>query len=198
MEDTKTTNNEDLNKESNVHNESSSDTSKGEDNIKATSIPNNYRNQPRSFTSHGVELFQTAIPYVDNKTKKNINMFIKFTELANTFREYREPDEVSICEANDFSVDTESMLVEMRAVCTQREQEFVDLVINFLKAKKLYSSYQILTTSSYSPNSNSKDNSVNMFGLNSNPNMMEMLLSLLPPDQKSTFETLSMIMSTMN
>ncbi|BCN31993.1 hypothetical protein bsdtb5_32880 [Anaeromicropila herbilytica] len=207
--------NDDINNELNSdRNDTTSAESLDESQIKIASIPNqknqknqkNQRNQKNQnnqrgnnpFNRHGLDIFRTATPFLDSRSRRNVNMIIKMTELTESLREYNTPNDLSACSLGEDKIDTEGMLLEIKSVCTPKERDFIDLIINFMKAKNLYNTYQTIASASPSSASNQKNTSSNPFGFNDNSNMFEMLLSFMPPDQKNNFDTLSMLMSTMN
>lgn len=166
--------------------------------LNAASLSSNHNFSSRlNSVSHISDILKAAVPYVDNKTKRSVNMMLQVTELANTFEELNHPSELSIMEVEDFNLDTEGMLMDMRKFCNKREQEFVDVVVNIVKAQKLYSTYSTITSSSHNSKDNGQNNYAKAMGLGNNGNMMDMLMNFLPPEQKSTFETLSLLMSSM-
>jgi hypothetical protein len=185
---------------SNDINESTSNKSDDENNIKVASIPGSNKrfNRNNNFSNHGMQIFKTALPYLDSKSRRTVNMIVQVTDLLGTVKELQNPSELSICEVGEDKTDTEAMLMEIKNISTPSEREFIDILINFYKAKSLYNTYKTLISSSSSSNDNARGNLGNMFGFSDNSNMFEMLMSFIPPEQKSTFETLSMMMSTMS
>lgn len=179
--------------------ENTSNKSDDENNIKVASIPgSNKRFNRNNFSNHGMQIFKTALPYLDSKSSRTVNMIVQVTDLLGTVKELQNPSELSICEVGEDKTDTEAMLMEIKNISTPSEREFIDVLINFYKAKSLYNTYKTLISSSSSSHDNAGGNLGGMFGFSDSSNMLEMLMTFIPPEQKSTFETLSMLMSTMN
>lgn len=91
---------------------------------------------------HTIELCQAALPYVAPTAQNPMNMLIKATEFADTLDEMRNPQDLSACDLNQQPVDPETLLVNIRPVCNESEAQFVDTILNFLNAGKIYSMYQ--------------------------------------------------------
>lgn len=95
-----------------------------------------------TMNQHTIELCQAALPYVAPTAQSPMNMLIKATEFADTMEEMRHPPDLSACNVNQQPVDPETLLVNIRPVCNESEAQFVDTILNFLNAGKIYSMYQ--------------------------------------------------------
>lgn len=173
-----------------------------EDNAKETSYDQNEQHQSNPDVSHTVELLSTAIPYLNGRPKKSINMLLKTAELMDSFKDLQNKEELSACDIHTTEIDTENMLQDMKKLCTDKEREFLDVIINFINAQKIYNTYRTIANVSSSNNSSFGDYAKTL-GLSSmsenlnNNNTMEILKNLLPPEQRSSFDNISMLINAM-
>lgn len=169
----------------------------------------------RNGISHVVDILKAAFPYLDSDSQQSVDLFVKTGELISTVTELNNHDHpVASLSVRRQSIDLEALLTSVRTVCYPREREFIDVILNMFKAKNLYQTYATLSqvmasqsqgaenfegfeNGSGTDSTDSSSNLGNMFGMNGNPAMMEMLSSMLTPEQKSTFDNLSMILNSM-
>jgi hypothetical protein len=141
--------------------------------------------------NHNMELIKAALPYVSHPARKSMQLLIKTNELVETLNGTDDSDEVAACDLENDAVDIEAMLLNMRELCTGKELETVDMMLNFIKAQRLFNTYRSYTAKEQ----NAEDGSQNPGNA---PNLMEFILSQLTPEQKSNFETMSMMLNTIN
>lgn len=154
----------------------------------------NFSFSKESGISHTRNILNAAIPYIHPKNQKIIKTIVKATEFLDLVTSSSTEDEMEACNLNSSGIDIEGMFGSIRQFCTSKEREFIDMIMNFIQAKKLFSVYRL-----FSSNSDSKDNPFSDFSeSSSNLNMMDMLSSMLSSEQKSTFDNLSTILNTMN
>lgn len=174
---------------------------------------NNATNKTKSSTaiSHTLDIIKAAFPYLDSDSQQSLDLLIKMGDLWNTFQSLRQRDTVTTFSLRKQSIDVEALLTNVREVCYDKEREIVDMILNMIKAKNLYDTYVTLTQtmasqSDFSDNQDNSDNSDGtnnsntsggLFGMGGNNNMMEILSSLLTPEQKSTFENINLMFNTM-
>ena len=165
----------------------------------------------KSGISHVVDILKAAFPYLDSDSQQSVDLFVKTGELITTVTELNHSHPVASLSVRKQSIDLEALLTSVREVCYPREREFIDTILNIFKAKNLYQTYvtlsQVMASQSQetenfegSENGSGTDyssNLGNMFGMNGNPAMMDMLASMLTPEQKDTFDNLSMILNSM-
>lgn len=157
------------------------------------------------FDNHTQSLFQAALPHIHPQAQTSINVILQANELVNTMQEVYSPPELSTMEINEEEQTPEVLLESIKEVCTPRENEFVDMILNFFKARKIYSAYQdygsqVLQAAQVNHNRN-PFNMGNLFGMGghgNNGSIMDMLMSFLTPEQRNMFEMMNMMMSTMN
>lgn len=160
--------------------------------------------KPIQDSNHTIELLQTAIPYLNKEKKRTMNIVLKAAEFQSSFYNIENQDELSACDLDETELDMEAMLLDMKRVCSNKENEVLDTIINFLNAQKLYHTYK--TAASF--NSNSSTDSMNNYakilglgGLNDDmfsDNPMDLIKNFLPPDQKASFDNISMLLSAMS
>lgn len=90
---------------------------------------------------HIADLMQAAIPYVNVNQKARMEMLIKASEFVDSFQFTQSP-ELSACDISDETVDYEALLQSLQSVCTSKELELVNTILNFLKTQKIYQTYQ--------------------------------------------------------
>lgn len=179
------------------------------------------RNPNFQITNHTLDILRAAVPYVNPNTQNSMNVILKATELVDTVRDVQEPD-LSACDLNQEPFDPEVLLMNLRPVCYQPELDIVDMILNFLKARKIYQAYQTFNTdtvqaaqmdqrqenynynteeSSQEDNESTQNQATNQTNAQANNNhdngMMNFLLSQLSPEQRSTFDTFQMFLNSM-
>lgn len=150
---------------------------------------------PTNNISHIITIVKAAFPYLDSQSQQSMDLFLKTGELLETFHSLNQEGSVTALSIRKESIDLEALLTAIRDVCYKREQEFIDIILNFYKAKNLFSTYSTLASamSSQGNNTDNANNLGSMFGMDSNSNMMDMLQAFLTPEQKSTFENINMM-----
>lgn len=160
----------------------------------------------RNGLSHAMDIIKAAFPHLDSGTQQSVDLLIKAGELMDSLTVLKDPNRVSSLSLSKPNIDIESLLTSIRSVCYDKERELIDMVLNFIRAKNLFDTYSILsqTMASGSTDSTTNQSGSNMFaslmgGLNgeNNPNIAELLESMLTPEQKSTFDNLSMMLNFM-
>lgn len=145
--------------------------------------------------SHMFQILKAAVPYLDHKSKKSVGIIIKTNELADSLHKLNTREELSTCELGEDKTDIEGMLESIRPHCNEKETELVDLVLNFIKARNLYTTYQTLAAANTEKSKEQTDNSSSFFGIN---NMQDFIMSMLTPEQQSNFQNMSAVMSAMD
>ncbi len=155
---------------------------------------------------HMVDIMKAALPHLDSGTQESANLIIRASELMESLRTVRTQDRVSTFSLHRQNIDIEALLNSIRTVCYARERQLIDNVLNFLRMKNMFDTYSTLSSmmSSSSDNTGAKEEQTqstentgggNGFGLNSN--MMDILSTMLSPEQKSTFDNMSMMLNMM-
>lgn len=97
--------------------------------------------QTNSQYKHAVDLMSAALPYVNTRAKANMEVLIKAGELIDSFQFTNSP-EISACDISNQTVDLEALLVNLQGVCNTKELELVNTILNFIKTRKIYQTYQ--------------------------------------------------------
>ena len=92
---------------------------------------------------HIADLMQAAIPYVNTGQKARMELLIKASEFVDSFQ-VTQSSELSACDISNETVDYEAMLQSLQNVCNPKELELVNTILNFLKTRKLYQTYQTM------------------------------------------------------
>ncbi len=166
-----------------------------DDNLK-NSIPKSNHN----ILNHIIDIARAAFPYLDSDSQQSVDLILKTGELMNAFQSYKQQDTVTTFSIRKQNIDIEALLSNVRNVCYDQERELVDMVLNFMRAKTMFDTYSAFasTMAFQSENTENSDGTSDRTsdGMGS-PDMMEILGSLLTPEQKSTFENINMMFSVM-
>ena len=127
-----------------------------------------------AIADHHVQMLKAAIPYMDLTQQRNVSILVKLQELMQTKHFFEENDlgMMSVCSLDKDRTSAPDMLEAVRPYANQKEQELIDVLSRILKNKK---------------NRNGRS-----------PISMDQILSILPQEQQSKFETLQMMMQAMN
>jgi len=135
-----------------------------------------------------LQMIKAALPYIKIPEQRFFSLMVKINELERTIRlfEKKEDGEVGICSLKEDDSSTPiDMLNAMKPYGTEEEQEFIDLILNFMQGSRLYQSYRSTAPEEEEPH-------------RSEPKRfpIEQLKNILPPEQQSRFETAQMLMQT--
>ena len=138
-------------------------------------------------------------------------MIVKLSELNRTMKlfEQKEDGMVGICSLEEDASDSPlDMLNAMKPYGTPEEQEFIDLIVNFLQGSRIYQSYR--ASAEDGPAGAAEAEKSNVCGdeedgrgsssrpLRGGPHFsIEHLKNMLPPEQQSKLETAQLLMQTM-
>lgn len=192
------------NPESNLHDNGDENASADFNNSKESASDNIPPNE--SNLKHMVDIMKAAFPHLDNETQESASLIIQTTELMNTLQSNKSKERVSAFSFRGQNIDIVALLTSIRNVCYARERQMIDSILNLMNMKSMFETYSALSSmmSSQSDTSgNNSNNSTNStesdsgFGSGLNPNMMDLLGSMLSPEQKSTFDNISMMFNMM-
>jgi len=122
-----------------------------------------------------IDMLRAAMPYTEPRLRKPMQVLIQAEELASYIREEETEADLQACDVNSVG-DVEGMMESIREYCNAAERETIDLVLNFVRAQRLYQAYRNYRRS------NGND-------------MMEFLASQLTPDQKKSFGQMAQTMN---
>ncbi|WFR59755.1 hypothetical protein QA584_11915 [Anaerocolumna sp. AGMB13025] len=145
--------------------------------------------------SHILDIVRAAFPYLDSDTQQSAQIIVKTGELMDAYNSIRHKDSITTFSMRTQNIDIEALLTNVRTVCTDKERELIDTILNLIKAKNLYDTYTAFASmASQSVNTENPDGSTeNSNSGSSSPDMMDILGAFLTPEQKSTFENINMM-----
>lgn len=107
------------------------------------------QNNPTTFDSliqdRQLQIMKAAIPYINNTNQKTMAFLIKFLELQRTVSIFNNPSaSMQICSvAEEEEPLPVQMLNAVREFCTEKEQETIDMLMNYVQ---MFSAYETLFT----------------------------------------------------
>lgn len=170
-----------------------------------------------------LQMIKAALPYINIQEQRIFSLLVKIGELERTVQLFgkKEEEELGICSLEeDAPASPLDMLNAMKPYGTEAEQDFIDLIINFLQGSQLYQSYmdsmdvpdqeiprqeprqEQVHNQERSQNEHSHDrDSGNASSQNRSRNdhfrfPIDQIKNMLPPEQQSRLETAQMLMQT--
>lgn len=153
---------------------------------------------------HTLEILKTAFPYMDSRTSETFELFIKagdFYEcLINRKYEVNMMTNSMENEEEFDKIDMISMLKSIRSICYENEVRIIDSILNVMNAMELYETYTDLYTMMRSQDDfNGLGDLLGFDGdFNSNGDLIELLSSMLSPEDKETLDNINMVIQMMN
>lgn len=156
--------------------------------------------------NHALEIMKTAFPYMDGRAGQTIELLIKaggFYECLLNQRYKVNKMDNSTENKEEFhktdNADIISMLKSVRKVCYENELAIIDSILNVINAMELYETY----TNLFSMMSSQDD--FNGFGsllgldetFDNTEDLIELLSSMLSPEDKETIENINMVLKMM-
>lgn len=153
---------------------------------------------------HIIDIIKAAFPHLDSESQQSMDLLIKTGELMDSVNAVsKQPTVTAFSIKKKPNIDIETLLTSIRDVCYEKERELIDTILNFIRTKNMYETYMTLSSTLASQTGNTGEDSrgnfdpSGLFNGMDNPNMMELLEGMLTPEQKSTFENLSMMFQMM-
>ncbi len=125
-----------------------------------------------------LDMLRAAMPYAAPEFRKSMQVILQAEELARYIHEDNEA-EVRACNL-ETARDTVGMMESIRCFCSKPEQDMIDMILNFMRAKKMYQAYRMFAAAS-------KDGNDNL--------MNDFLMSQLSSEQKDMFGQMSSMMT---
>ena len=127
-----------------------------------------------AIADHHMQMLKASLPYMKIAEQKALSLFIKWNELVQTMHFFSENDDgmMSICSLDEEHTSPADMLAAIKPYANVKEQDMIDFLSKMIQFRQ------------------NKENRPNF--------SMEQLFSILPPEQQSRFETLQMVMQTLN
>lgn len=145
---------------------------------------------------HFIRLLKAAMPYADKRSKQSMEILMKANELIDSVTNIKQnkTHELATCDLQNTRSDLEGMLQNLKTVCTEKERDWIDLILNFTKAQKFYHTYHTMELTGQSLQKDGKNPFANIFGLDENCSMLDIIASLLSPKQKEVFQQWNQIL----
>ena len=127
-----------------------------------------------AIADHQLQMLKAALPYMKITDQRSLSFFIKWRELVKTMAFFSKHDDgmMSICSLDSDHTSPADMFAAIKPYANTKEQDVIDFLSNIIQL------YQ------------SKENKPNF--------SLEQLISILPPEQQSRYETLQMVMQVIN
>lgn len=92
-----------------------------------------------------LQMLKAAIPYINNSNQRTMAFLVKFMELERTVSLFSSPQaSLQICSVPEEEEPLPlQMLNTLREFCTEKEQETIDMLMNFVQ---MFSAYETLFT----------------------------------------------------
>lgn len=149
--------------------------------------------------NHHLQMMKAALPFMNVSEQKLISLFIKFNELQRTITLFEDSEvgTLGICSLEKQPTSPLDMLTAIKEYGNTYEQDFIDVVINFIQGSRIYQSFQS-TTSACEAGGTDKETDANEN--NGNPFRkfpLDQLKNIMPPEQQARLETIQLLMQTM-
>lgn len=143
---------------------------------------------------HRLRMMKAALPYMGAPQQRAISIMIKAQELSNTVQLARETEDnmVGICSVGTEAASPMDMLNAIKPYGTPYEQDFIDVICNFMQGFRLYNSYQETV------GAESAGQSSHPFGgFQGAGNYLEQLKKIMPADQADKLSNIEKMISLM-
>ncbi len=139
---------------------------------------------------HRLQMMKAALPYVGAAQQRTLSILIKFQEFRKMLSLFEEEEaaSVGICSLDESQPRSiPDMLKAIRPYGSPQEQDFIDLICNFLQGWRLGNQYRESDSPVSSPTPIAK------------PSMpaLQQMAPFLSPEQQSRLDTASILMQAM-
>lgn len=127
-----------------------------------------------AIADHHMQMLKAAIPYMEIPQQRTCSMFVKLRELIRTVHFFDDNDMgmMNICALDQSHTSASDMLEAVRPYANSKEQELIDVMSRLLLNRQ---------------NKNGRT-----------PFSIEQLVSIMPPEQQSRFETIQLMMQALS
>lgn len=160
-------------------------------------------NENKEYTSnaesvnHASDLLKAASPYLTADLRKSLDLFVKTFEFTSAIKGFNSSSVKSQSFESQKNIDFEGLLKSIRPLCTKEEAEMVDIFLNMFSATNFYRTYKEMTSLFATQSGSGEGQADDAFGSSmGNQQMFDTLAEMLPPEQKSTFETMKVLMES--
>lgn len=92
--------------------------------------------------SHELQMLKTILPYMEWRQQKSLAVMIKYMELQKTAQIFSaDTPSIQMCEITDSREKALQMLNDLSEICTEKEKENIDNLLNMFQ---MFSTYEIL------------------------------------------------------
>ena len=134
--------------------------------------------------SHHLQMMKAALPFMNVSEQRLISIFVKMNELTKTMELFKEGEvaTMGICSMEKQATTPVDMLNAIKPYGTTYEQDFIDLISNFMQGSRIYNNYQA-TMGPDAPQ-----------GEGGFKNPLDQIRNFLSPEQQSRIDTAQMMM----
>lgn len=90
---------------------------------------------------HTAEIMKAALPYVDVQTKTTMEFMYKLFDFMGSFKNLTKPINMAACGFQNPKINIEGLLNGIRPLCSSKERELVDRILNIFNIKRMYETY---------------------------------------------------------
>ena len=90
---------------------------------------------------HTAEIMKAALPYIDDRNRTMVEVFVKVFDLMGSINTIQNVRSLAACGFENNKVDVEGLLAGIRPVCSYKEREIVDRILNFFQMRKVFEMY---------------------------------------------------------
>lgn len=143
--------------------------------------------------SNNLQILKTLFPYVPPTSQKLLSSYIKVSELSIALNmcSGKNPASLSAC-SDDRKKTPLELLSEIKNYCTKKEQDNIDMALNFYSAFQMYQTFMeaeketVASQSEHTSNSNSQ-------GEGKKTSIIELFKNMLTPEQQSAFDNYQLL-----
>ncbi len=114
-------------------------------------------------TSHTATLIKAASPYFDPDTQRSLHLLASIYDVMDSVQLLSQKKSVSALSFSIKNVDIEGLLKGIRPVCSSEEKSLVDKFLNIFSMKRMFETYQTMSSmmSMFNQDSSSNDQTMN-------------------------------------
>lgn len=132
--------------------------------------------------SNNLQILKTIFPYVPPASQKLLSSYIKVSELSNALRVCNSRNSASLSACSDDKEKTPvELLSEIKNYCTKKEQENIDMALNFFNAFQMYQTFMEAERKTENTEGNKKSSILDVFK------------NMLTPEQQSAFDNYQLL-----
>ncbi len=140
-----------------------------------------------------LQMLKAALPFMEFSQQRFLSMVVRVQELRHTMDLYGQAQdpELEICALEKTPASPIDMLTAVKPFAPAREQDFIDVVINFIQGFQIRRNYQEMQDSVSAQSEGSTSSSPGAFF------PFEQLKALLSPQQQSQLENIQLVLQAM-